>query len=182
MFYTFYTTGREYRCEYNRYRTSYVSLFTWLRHTCLAFVMSSAIDCVVNENRASETQGRCVKIVDFIVIYGFVMLCKKEIMYVLSWWTLLSVLFLYLFPSLLHNSENNTKITLSWVLKQSVTRVHTLFSIYLSAIILFADTFGNKTPFKMAHRISPAITTLWEIVWCQRYESDANTEKSIFKR
>ena len=30
-----------------------------------------------NENRASETRGRCVKIVIFIVIYGFVMSCKK---------------------------------------------------------------------------------------------------------
>ena len=30
-----------------------------------------------NENRASETRGRCVKIVVFIVIYGFVISCKK---------------------------------------------------------------------------------------------------------
>ena len=30
-----------------------------------------------NENRATETRGRCVKIIIFIVIYGFVMLCKK---------------------------------------------------------------------------------------------------------
>ena len=30
-----------------------------------------------NEHRASETRGRCVKLVVFIVIYGFVMSCKK---------------------------------------------------------------------------------------------------------
>ena len=30
-----------------------------------------------NENRVSETRGRCVKLVVFIVIYGFVMSCKK---------------------------------------------------------------------------------------------------------
>ena len=30
-----------------------------------------------NENWASETQGRCVKLVVFIVMYGFFMLCKK---------------------------------------------------------------------------------------------------------
>ena len=31
-----------------------------------------------NENRASETRGRCVKLVVFIVIYGFVISCKKQ--------------------------------------------------------------------------------------------------------
>ena len=30
-----------------------------------------------NENRASETRGWCVKIVVFVVIFGFVMSCKK---------------------------------------------------------------------------------------------------------
>ena len=30
-----------------------------------------------NENRASETGGRCINVVGFIVIYGFVMSCKK---------------------------------------------------------------------------------------------------------
>ena len=30
-----------------------------------------------NENSASETRGRCIKTVVFIVIYGFVMSCKK---------------------------------------------------------------------------------------------------------
>ena len=35
-----------------------------------------------NENRASETRGRCVKLVVFIGIYGFVMSCKiKQCMY-----------------------------------------------------------------------------------------------------
>ena len=51
------------------------------------------------ENRASETRRRCIKIV---VLSSFMdSLCR----------------------------EINTKITLSWALKQFVTRVHTLFSI-----------------------------------------------------
>ena len=47
---------------------------------------------------------------------------RNEIMYVLSWLTvsaLTRVLFLCLFPSLLRNSGNKHKITLSWALKQS---------------------------------------------------------------
>ena len=40
-----------------------------------------------NENRASETLGRCEKIVSFIVIYEFVMSCKNNFMYVLPWRT-----------------------------------------------------------------------------------------------
>ena len=65
-----------------------------------------------NENWASETQGWRVKIVVFINIYGFVMLCKKwnKIMYVLSWQTvsaLTQVLFWCLFPLLLCNLGNN---------------------------------------------------------------------------
>ena len=62
-----------------------------------------------NEDRASETRGRCVNIVVFIVIHGFVISCKKS-------------------PRCFATREINTKITLSWVLKQFVTRVHTLFN------------------------------------------------------
>ena len=61
-----------------------------------------------NVNRANKTQGRCVKIIVFIIIYGFVMSWNK-LMYVLSWQTvsvLTQVLFWCLFPLLLHNSGN----------------------------------------------------------------------------
>ena len=41
-------------------------------------VISNRLQChQQNEDRASETRGRCVKIVSFIVNYGFVMSCKK---------------------------------------------------------------------------------------------------------
>ena len=61
-----------------------------------------------NENWASVTRGQCVQIVVFIVIYGFVMSWKKynNVCTLVNW------------------------ITLWWALKQFVTRVHTLFSIY----------------------------------------------------
>ena len=74
-----------------------------------------------NENRASETRGRCVKLV---VLYSFMdSLCRvrNKIMYVLSWRTV-SALTRALFLVYIH-----TKITLSWALKRFVTRVHTLF-------------------------------------------------------
>ena len=57
---------------------------------------------------------------------------RNTLMYVLLWWTvsvLTRVLFWCLFPSLLRTREVNTKITLSWALKQFVTWVHTLFSM-----------------------------------------------------
>ena len=41
VFYS-YTTGHEYRREINRYPTSKISLFTWLRHNCLGIVTSAA--------------------------------------------------------------------------------------------------------------------------------------------
>ena len=62
-----------------------------------------------NENRASETRGRWVKLV---VLYSFMdSLCRirNKIMYVLSWRTISTLtwgLFWYLFPSLLRNSGN----------------------------------------------------------------------------
>ena len=60
----------------------------------------------------SETRGRCVNIVVFIVIYGFLCRVRNKIMYVLSWRTVSSLtrmLFLCLFPSLLRNSGNKHK-------------------------------------------------------------------------
>ena len=65
-----------------------------------------------NENQASETWGWCVKIVGFIVIYGFVMSCKK--------WNNVCTLMTNCFC---------TKLTLLGKLKQYVTRVYTLFPI-----------------------------------------------------
>ena len=89
-----------------------------------------------NEKQASETWGRCVKIV---VLSSFMEpLCRvrNKIMYVLSRWTvsaLTRVLIWCLFPSLrtrcFATREINTKITLSWALKLFATRVQTLFCI-----------------------------------------------------
>ena len=87
----------------------------------------------LNENQVIETRGLCVKLFVFIVIYGFVCHVRNEIMYVLSWRTVIvltQVLYWYLLPSSLGNAGNKTKITLSWGLNWFVTRVHTLFSMY----------------------------------------------------
>ena len=62
-----------------------------------------------NENRASETRGRRVKLVVFIVIYGFVMSCKKL--------------------NNVYTLVTNRFCSLSWALKRFVTRVHILFSM-----------------------------------------------------
>ena len=59
---------------------------------------------------------------------------RNKIMYVFSWRTVSAPtrgLFLCLFSSF-PTREINTKIILSWALKQFVTRVHTSFSIYWS--------------------------------------------------
>ena len=64
------------------------------------------------ENRASETRGRCKKVVvlsPFRVLSSFVMSCKNKMMHELSWRTvsaLTRVLSWYLFHSLLRNSGN----------------------------------------------------------------------------
>ena len=79
-----------------------------------------------NESRASETRGRCKKIVIFIVIYGLVMSCKE--------WNNVCTFVTNCFATFVTNCfatrEINTKITLSWALKQFVTRVRTLLSLY----------------------------------------------------
>ena len=64
--------------------------------------------CKIYSISATETWSRCVKIVEFIIIYIFVMSCNLKIMYVLSWtvYAFTSVLFLCLFPELQSNSRN----------------------------------------------------------------------------
>ena len=62
-----------------------------------------------NENRASGTRGRCVKIVVLSSFMDTLCRVRNKIMYALSWWTvsmLTRVLFWCLFPSLLRNSGN----------------------------------------------------------------------------
>ena len=85
-----------------------------------------------NVNRANDTRDRCVKILVFIVIYAFVLSCKNNLIYVLSWrpiYALTRVLFWCLFPSLLRNSRKNAKITLVWANNLFTTGVHALFFI-----------------------------------------------------
>ena len=60
---------------------------------------------------------------------------RNKVMYALSWPTvsaLTQVLFWCLFPSLLRNLAKKHKRTISWALKQFVTRLYILFSIYAS--------------------------------------------------
>ena len=73
-----------------------------------------------NEDRASETRGRCVKIVVLSSFMEYLCRLRNKIIYVLSWQTV-SALTRVLFSSLFIN----TKITLSWALKQFITGVHT---------------------------------------------------------
>ena len=84
-----------------------------------------------DETRASETRGRCVKIVVLSSFTDSLCHVRNKISYVLLWRTVSTftqVLFWYSFPSLLRN-EINTNITLSWEPKQFVTGIHTLLSI-----------------------------------------------------
>ena len=62
-----------------------------------------------NEDRASETRGRCVKIVVLSSFMDSLCRVRNKIMYVLSWRTVSAptrVLFWYLFPELVRNSGN----------------------------------------------------------------------------
>ena len=77
-----------------------------------------------NLNRASATRRRCVKLVVFNVIDGFVMACKL-FMHSLEWH------FDVYFPRCWATREINTKITISWAHKQFATRVHTLFYLII---------------------------------------------------
>ena len=111
--------------------------FTWMRHNCLVIVTSSTSDCDIISRRYGFEVWRSSFLSSFLSSLCHV---RNKIMYVLSWRTisaLTRVLFWCLFPSLrslvfisLVAREINTKTTLSWALKQFVTRVHTLFSIY----------------------------------------------------
>ena len=61
------------------------------------------------ENQASETRGRCVKIVILSSFMDSLCHARNKILYVLSWWTVSALtwlLFLCLFPSLLCNLGN----------------------------------------------------------------------------
>ena len=71
---------------------------------------------------------RSLSLSSFLLLLCWV---RNKVMCVLLWQTvsmLTRVLFWCLFPSLLHNS-GNTKITLSWALKEFIMRLHTSFSI-----------------------------------------------------
>ena len=97
------------RYHYSRYRVTIV--WSLWRHQ-RSIVTSSA------ERKPSkwDTATMC-KDRRFIVIDGCV-ISRNKIMYVLSWWTTLSL-----------ESYFGKKKKLSWALKQFVTRVHTLFSM-----------------------------------------------------
>ena len=134
------TTSREYRRE-NRNLASLISLITWSCQNCLVTVMSSEIDCDV----ISRTKTERVRHGDDVWRSSFVssfmeLLChvSNKLMYVLAWRTVFcaqsSVIFGVYFPRCFTTQEINTKINLSWALKQFVTRVHTLFT--LSSVIL----------------------------------------------
>ena len=65
-----------------------------------------------NEDRASETRGRCVKIVVLSSFMDSLCRVRNKIMYVLSWRTVSAptrVLFWYLFPELVRNSGNKNQ-------------------------------------------------------------------------
>ena len=105
-----------------------------------------------NENWASETRGRCVKIVVFIIIYGFIMSCKK----LNNVCTLMINCFcahssvILVFISLVDNPGNKHQNNLSWAVKHFVTQVHTLSSIYFNFMGelwgVFDEGFGERYP------------------------------------
>ena len=90
-----------------------------------------------NGNWGSETRERCVKIVVLSLFMDSFCRVRNKIMYVLLWRMFLRSLGCYFgvyFPSCEATREINNKITLSWALKQFVTRVHTLLYIYIYGI------------------------------------------------
>ena len=106
-----------------------------------------------NENVGSEARGRCVKIVVFIVIYGFVMSYKKKIMYVLSCQTgsvLTRVLFWYLFPSLLR--QNNPLMSAETVRHESTYIVLYWYTALTSIVCYNHGLIWNKKPEKDLRR------------------------------
>ena len=97
------------------------SLFPWSRHNCLVIVTSSAIDCYVIGRTKTERvrYGDDVKRSSFLSSF-LNSLCRNVQCY-----------FGIYFPRCFATREINIKITLSWALKQFVTRIHTLFSFYI---------------------------------------------------
>ena len=87
-----------------------------------------------NEDRASETRGRCVKIVVLSSFMDSLCRVRNRIMYVLSWRTvsvLTRLLSLCLFPSLLRNSGNKHKNN-PLVSAETVRHSSTYIILYLS--------------------------------------------------
>ena len=82
-----------------------------------------------NEDRPSETRGRCVKIV--VLSSCMVSLCRvmNKIMCVLSWRTVSART-----GALLATREINTKITLWWALKQIVTLTCIILNKLLTSV------------------------------------------------
>ena len=115
----------------------------WSRHNCPVIVTSSASDCdVISRTKTERVRHGDDVIVDFIVMYGFVMSCKKKMMHVLPWRIVsvpTRVLFLCLFPSLLRTSGNKHKNNLSCALKQFVPPAHALCSTF-PAVLQFIPT------------------------------------------
>ena len=104
-----------------------------VRSVCLLWHHQQSIVTSSTKRKSSEwdTVRRSLFISSFMDSFCHV---RNKIIYVLSWWTVYAltwVLFWCLFPLLLCNSENKHQITLSWAHKQSTTKVHTLFYIYI---------------------------------------------------
>ena len=110
--------------------------FTWSCHNWLVIATSSAIYCdVTSRTKTERDTGMMCKDRRFYhicVIFGF-KLCRvrNTIMYVSRDELFVRSLECYFgvyLPRCFATGEINSKITLSWALKQFVTRVHTLFS------------------------------------------------------
>ena len=112
-----------------------------------------------NENRASETRGRCVKLV---VIYSFMdSLCRVriKIIYVLSWRTvsaLTRVLFCYLFPSLLRNSGNKRQNN-PLVSAETIRHSSTYIILSLSFEIIFTKIISSACEWYCDSSLLPRI-------------------------
>ena len=83
-----------------------------------------------NVKRDSETRDLCVKIIDFIVVYGCIMSCKKKNkIFILLGDLFMRSLNCYFGVYCCAIWGINTKITFSWAHEQFATRVYTLFLI-----------------------------------------------------
>ena len=144
-----YTTGREYRREWNWYPPSWILIFTWSCHNGHYDVISNLLWChQQNETWASETRGRCVKIVVFTIIQ-IDLLCRvrNKIMYELSWRTVAALtrglFFWCLFTSLLRNSGNNHQNN-PLVSAETVRHSSTYIILYLHAICIPMCEWSKK--------------------------------------